>query len=46
MSYKKDVNYINKILVELNNCEDINKFYQLTSQLYYKINNIVFGFEI
>lgn len=45
MEYKKDVVYINKILRELYYCEDVNKFYQLSSMLYYKINNIVFGLD-
>lgn len=45
MNSLRDINYINKLLIDINNCDDIDKFYELCTKLYYIINSIVFHFE-
>lgn len=45
MNYKKEIKYINKLLIDLYDCEDVDIFYQLSTKLYYHINCIVFGLE-
>lgn len=45
MKFKKNIEEINKNLIDIYNCKDIDKFYVLTTKLYYKINRIVFNIE-
>lgn len=43
MDLKKNREYINGKLIEIYNCNDIDKFYELCTGLYYHINDLVFN---
>lgn len=45
MNYLKKRKNIDRILVDLYNCEESEEFYKLSTKLYYRINEIVFGLE-
>lgn len=45
MNFKKNIEKIDKLLIDINACKDINKFYELCSKLYYMINATVYCFE-
>lgn len=45
MDLKKKRENINNLLININNCKNSDEFYQLTTKLYYRINEIVFYFE-
>lgn len=48
MNYEKEVGYIKKKLIDLNSCvscDNVNleKFYQICTGLYYRLNSVVFA---
>lgn len=45
MNFKKKREYINGKLIEIANCKDLNKFYELCTGLFYHINEYVFYME-
>ena len=45
MNFKKKREYINGKLIEIANCKDSNKFYELCTGLYYHLNEYVFYME-
>lgn len=45
MSLKKEISYISNILVQIDNCTDAERFYELCSGLYFHINCLVFNFR-
>lgn len=45
MKFKKNIEEINKNLIDIYSCKDIDNFYVLTTKLYYRINRIVFNIE-
>lgn len=45
MDLKKNREIIDKLLIDINDCKDVDKFYELCTKLYYKINATVFYFE-
>lgn len=45
MLSNKKINEIRDLLFKIREVENIDKFYELATKLYYKINNFVFLFE-
>lgn len=45
MDFKKNREIIDKLLIDINDCKDVDKFYVLCTKLYYRINETVFYFE-
>lgn len=45
MDYLKKRKNIDRILVDLYNCDDSEEFYKLSTKLYYRINELVFMLE-
>lgn len=45
MLSNKKINEIKDLLLKIRDVENIDKFYELATKLYYKINNFVFLFE-
>lgn len=44
MDIKKKREYINSLIIDIINCDDINKFYEFSTKLYYHVNDLVFSF--
>ncbi len=45
MSLKKEISYIQNIIIEIDNCTDAEKFYELCTGLYFHINCLVYNFR-
>lgn len=45
MNIKKEVSFIQKCLMEMETCKDADRFYQLCTSLYFRLNSIVFNFQ-
>lgn len=45
MNFKKKINFINGKMLSLLDCEDSERFYEITTSLYYHVNSLVFGLE-
>lgn len=45
MDIKKKREYINSLILKIVNCNDLNKFYEYSTGLYYQVNDLVYNFH-
>lgn len=45
MDFKNNKRIINNTLIDIENCDNIDKFYELCTKLYFRINQTVWHFE-
>lgn len=43
MNYLQKRKYIDRILIKLYSCKTSDEFYQLSTRLYYYVNDVVYG---